>query len=58
MFDLVELDQAETALRALASGETPPLARASEPASADQPKGDISRCPFHNGAMSLESLAA
>ena len=56
MFDLMELDQAECALRELASGELRPIVRPAAPA--EHPKGDISRCPFHNTTISRESLAA
>ena len=49
MFDLMELDQAETALRALAGGTLPPPAPR-EAASPDR-RGDIARCPFHNGTL-------
>ena len=56
MFDLIELDQAETALRKLASGELPPTSR--EETAADRPRADVSRCPFHNGTMRREDIAA
>ncbi len=49
MFDLTELDQAETALRAL-SGRYPAPRSAPSP----QPRrGDIARCPFHNQSRDL-----
>jgi hypothetical protein len=56
MFDLIELDQAETALRKLASGDLPPAPR--EAAPAEHPKGDISRCPFHNGTLARAEMIA
>jgi hypothetical protein len=58
MFDLMELDQAETALRQLTSGQQPLPARTPRPAVAEQPKGDVSRCPFHNGALARAEMAA
>jgi hypothetical protein len=57
MFDLMELDQAETALRALTTGVYAPRVRVVEQ-TAKQHSGDISRCPFHNGTMQRESAAA
>jgi hypothetical protein len=58
MFDLLELDQAETALRQLASGVKPVPARAPKAALAEHPKGDVSRCPFHNGTLARAEMAA
>ncbi len=58
MFDLIELDHVETALRRLATGDTRPAFRTVDPAPADHPKGDISRCPFHNGALAQSKIAA
>jgi hypothetical protein len=51
MFDLRALDQAETALRALTSGEHPFLAQPTERPAAPRPQGDIAKCPFHNGTL-------
>jgi hypothetical protein len=58
MFDLMELDQAETALRQIATGEQPLPARAPQAPAADHARGDISRCPFHNGALDRAEMAA
>ena len=58
MFDLMELDQAETALRQIATGERPLPARAPQTPDADHARGDISRCPFHNGAIARAEMAA
>ncbi len=55
MFDLIELDRAETLLRALAGGE--PLAPPA-PEPAPRPQGDISRCPHFNAALRREDIAA
>jgi hypothetical protein len=55
MFDLGKLDRAETLLRTLAGGQPLP-ARTSEPAPRAEP--DLSRCPFHNGSLGREDVAA
>jgi hypothetical protein len=51
MFDLGALDQAETALRALTSGDHPFFDRPTERPAAPRPQGDIAKCPFHNGTL-------
>ena len=56
MFDLTELDRAEAALRRLAARDLPPVVR--EPAPAEMRKGDLARCPFHNGARARPEMAA
>jgi hypothetical protein len=51
MFDLRALDQAETALRALSSGDQQYSAVATERPAAPRAQGDIAKCPFQNGTM-------
>ena len=51
MFDLRVLDQAETALRALTSGDHPFRAVEADRPATPRPQGDIAKCPFHNGTL-------
>lgn len=50
MFDLIELDQADRALNALASGQWKSAKPAPAPA---RSQSDIARCPFHNAPREI-----
>lgn len=58
MFDLMELDQAETALRRLVSGVQSMPARAPKAPPAGHPEGDVSRCAFPGAAPARAEMAA
>jgi hypothetical protein len=57
MFDLAELDRADAALNAIATGAWKSAKPAPAPAP-ERPAGDVSRCPFHNGTLHREEARA